>query len=266
MGKNNSSRTKVQPFFRQLLARDPRGSSWLPKLLALGQNVRALSSDLSADPGLLQPTSLDKEQKLYPPKEFLKWLILHPEKMKWPKNGKAKFAPDTEQWRKRLMGLRDLFHEPPDRQEEIRDTDRKAAISEGIKSLEQFGPARSKGKWWAFEGQTAVDCYLSTPKLKIYVEGKFTDVPSSSTDWYRTRNQLVRNLETARADAEGIPFVCLLITGDPFGGISKAKIQNSLPHLAEAQQQDLMRHLGATTWREACQATDVDYSSLQSTV
>src|SRR5580704_15618716 len=45
--------------------------------------------------------------------------------------------------------------------------------------------------------------YLSTPRLKIHVEGKFTDVPSSSTVWYRTRNQLVRNLETAHADAEG---------------------------------------------------------------
>lgn len=266
MGRNNSSRSKVQPFFRQLLARDPRGSSWLPKLLALGQNAQALSSDLSADPGLFHQTYPDKERKLSPPKEFLKWLILHPEKMSWPKNGREQFGPDTQQRRKRLMGLRDLSGEPLDRHDEIRDTDRETAISEGLKSLEQFGPAGSKGKWWAFEGFTAVDCYLSTPRLKIYVEGKFTDVPSPSTDWYRTRNQLVRNLETAHADAEGIPFLCLLITGDPFLGIPKAKIQNSLPHLAEAQQQHLMRHLGATTWREACQATGIDYSSLQSTI
>jgi hypothetical protein len=63
--KNNS--TKVQPFFRQLLHRDPRGSSWLTKLLALGQNEQALSSDSLADPGLFHPTYLDKERNLPPP-------------------------------------------------------------------------------------------------------------------------------------------------------------------------------------------------------
>jgi hypothetical protein len=67
VGKNNSSKTKVQPFFRQLLDRDPRGSSWLTKLLARGQNDQALSSDLSSDPGLLHPTYLDEERKLSPP-------------------------------------------------------------------------------------------------------------------------------------------------------------------------------------------------------
>jgi hypothetical protein len=267
VGIYNSSHTRVRPFFRILLDRDPGGSSWLTKLLALGQNNQALSSDLLADPGLLHPTDLNKERKLSPPKEFLRWLISNPEKMTWPQKGEAPFGADTLQWRERLMGRRDLSGEPFDRHEEIRDTDRKTAISEGIKGLEQFGPDGSRRKWWAFEGFTAVDCYLATDRLKIYVEGKFTDNLSSSTNWYRTRNQLVRNLESAQADAKGSPFVCLLITEDEPFGLSETKIQDSLPHLTEAQQQDLMRHfLGATTWRRACQATAVDYSSLPSTV
>jgi hypothetical protein len=268
VGIYNSSYTRVRPFFRILLDRDRGGSSWLTKLLALGQNEQALSSDLSADPGLLHPTYLDNERKLSPPKEFLRWLILNPEKMTWPKNGTAQYGTDTQQWREKLMGRRDLSREPSDRHDELRDTDRETAIAEGLKGLDRFGPAGSRMKWWAFEGSTAVDCYLATDKLKIYVEGKFTDVLSPSTDWYRTRNQLMRNLESAQADAKGTPFVCLLITEDgPFGILEAKKIQSSLPHLADAQQQDLMRHfLGATTWRQACQATGVDYSSLPSTV
>jgi len=251
-----------------LLDRDRGGASWLTKLLALGHNEQALSSALLADPGLLHPTHIDKERRLSPPKEFLKWLILNPEKMTWPGNGTARFGTETQQWREKLMGRQDLSREPFDRRDEIRDADRKTAIAEGLRGLDQFGPAGSRMKWWAFEGFTAVDCYLATDKLKIYVEGKFTDVLSPSTNWYRNRNQLMRNLESAQADAKGDPFVCLLITEDePLGILDAKKIQSSLPHLAHAQQQDLMLHfLGATTWRQACLATGVNYGSLASTV
>jgi hypothetical protein len=187
--------------------------------------------------------------------------------MTWPKKGRAQFGTEAQQWREKLLARRDLSREPFDRHGEIRDLDRKSAIAEGLKNLDQFGPDGSRKRWWAFEGFTAVDCYLSTNKLKIYIEGKFTDILSSSTDWYPTRNQLMRNLESAQADAKGSPFVCLLITEDEPFGMSKTKIESSLPHLSDFQRQELMGHfLGAITWRQACEATGVDHSSLPSTV
>jgi hypothetical protein len=35
MGTNNSSKTRVQPIFDQLYAKDKSGMSWLPRLLQL---------------------------------------------------------------------------------------------------------------------------------------------------------------------------------------------------------------------------------------
>lgn len=212
MGIYNSSLTRVRPFFKTLLARDPKGSSWLPKLLALAPNRDWFAdTDLLSNPGLLHPTMLDREKQLYPPEAFLSWLIQHPERMTWPKNGRARFGRETQQWRDKLMGRRDLSNEPLDRHTEIRKADRGEAIEEALKELTTHHAAGCDKKWWAFEGRTSVDCYLATDRLRIYVEGKRTDILSPSTDWYPSRNQLMRNLESARADVAGSPFACLVI-------------------------------------------------------
>jgi hypothetical protein len=39
-------------------------------------------------------------------------------------------------------------------------------------------------------------------EAQLYVEGKRTEMLSAATDWYPARNQLLRNLESAGADAK----------------------------------------------------------------
>ena len=164
------------------------------------------------------------------------------------------------------MGRRDLSSEPVERHEDIRKADREDATKQALTELAKHGAVGSHKKWWAFEGRTSVDCYLATDRFRIYGEGKRTDILSPSTDWYPHRNQLVRNLESASADAGGTPFVCLLITGHRLPKVPDSMIRAGLPHLSEIEQRELLRHfLGTITWREACDATGVDYQKLPDT-
>jgi len=264
MGVYNSSLTRVRPFFKQLVARDPSGSTWLPNLLGLADKPGVLvGTDLLSNPGVLQRTDLDKEQKLLPTETFLRWLIQHPEKMRWPKNGRKRYSKETQLWREKLMGCRDISAEPIERQEAIRKTDHEEAQRRALTEFTACGPAKCHNKWWAFEGQTAVDCYLATDRMRIYIEGKRRDVLSPSIDWYPRRNQLMRNLECASAHAAGMPFVCIIIAEQKLPAISDAVVEDSLPHLSETQRHVLIRHfLGTITWRDACHATCVSYEAL----
>jgi hypothetical protein len=267
MGIHNSSLTRVRPFFKTLLRRDPDGSTWLPRLLALAPNTDLFGgTDLLSNPGLLREANVDPERRLHPPEAFLRWLIQNPGGLAWPDGGRAGFGTETQNWREKLMGRRDLSNEPRDRHLQIRKADRQDAIARGLKELPTLGAAGSERKWWAFEGCTSVDCYLATDRLQIYVEGKRTDILSPSRDWYPSRNQLIRNLESARADAAATPFACLLIAEERLSAVPLSRIQASLPHLLETEQCSLMRHfLGSITWREACDATGVDYDELPAT-
>ena len=219
MGKYNSSETRVRPFFRAMIGREPLGTTWLPKLLALAPRGKSYPHpDLLAHPGCIreiQPTLVsDSEKVLVPPEAFLRWLILHPESMTWPKGGRASYGGDAQLWRERLMGRSDLTGAPEMDRREIRKADRQRAVDEAIGELGWSGAARSRGCWWAFEGFTSVDFYLQTDYLRIYVEGKRTEALSSSTDWYPRRNQLLRNLESAQTDAGGSPFACVVMAGE----------------------------------------------------
>lgn len=249
MGKHNSSLTRVRPFFRVLLNRDPSGTSWLPELLALGPNRASLPDDLSKAPGALIRADLDPEKKLYPAPEFLRWLISNPDKLTWPEGGTRQFGKKAQTLRKQLFG---------GSQEVIRA---------GLRELEREGASKSERKWWAFEGCTFVDCYLETERLKLYVEGKRTEMLSAATDWYPARNQLLRNLESARADAKDKPSACLLIVENPAPELTQEQIERGLPHLSPADREALVQHfLGTVTWREACEATGVAYASLPDVV
>lgn len=266
MGIYNSSLTRVRPFFKRLISRDPSGSSWLQQLLSLAPNHEAFrGTDLLSNPGLLRPTNLDKEEKLAPPEAFLRWLIKNPQMMTWPK--KTTFGPETQAWREKLMGRRDLTGRAGDDHAEIRRLDRETAIQEALKELARQGATGSSRKWWAFEGYTSVDCYLSTNRLRLYVEGKRTDILSSSTDWYPSRNQLMRNVESASSHAGDTPFGCLVIAEQRLPTIPESAIRDSFPHLAEGEQRNLMQHyLGSVTWREACEACGLNYDDLPNTV
>ena len=254
MGPFNSSATRVRPLFSALRARDPQGMTWLPKLLALAPNSDIFSgTNLRENPGPIIDIQLDPEKKLLPPEAFLSWLLENPEEMVWPKN--KSYSAATQRRREALMGS------GPYATDQSSNREREEAQREGLSQLRLLGAKGSNKKWWAFEGQTCVDCFIETGSLRLYIEGKRNEKLSASTDWFPARNQLMRNLESASRDSGETLFACLVIAEST--SLRLPDPRRSWPHLREDQRSSLMRHfLGVVTWREVCAATAVDYDSL----
>src|ERR1700722_7293900 len=204
----HSSITRVRPFFQPLLRRDPQGVSWLADLLRMTHANPDLAERLADNAGaLLDWVSRPRmradralrlhgipsvelqdcfEYRLPPPGEFLLWLIENPQAMVWPRDEEMAGAPERR--REELFGHHGFAKQ-------------RAAQSEALAELERVGASGSNGKWWAFEGFTRVDCLLETDTLILLIEGKRTEPLAMATRWFPQRNQVVRNLEVARAVA-----------------------------------------------------------------
>jgi hypothetical protein len=132
---------------------------------------------------------------------------------------------------------------------------RQSAIGEGLRGLAQVGAAGSRGKWWAFEGFTSVDCCLETPQLLLFIEGKRKEALSKSTRWFPDRNQLWRNVEAAEQMAEGRQYgVILAVESEAAGREALAAAQQtlplSLPHRVDDEAQLCRHFLGFVTWKQ----------------
>jgi hypothetical protein len=173
------------------------------------------------------------EAEIPPSTAFLRWMLEHPKRLTWPKSNRdaaAVFGSRTQIKRERLLAG------------EVEE--RKEALEE----LTKFKAEGSRRKWWAFEGFTSVDCRLETKSLLLLIEGKRTEAISDSTSWFPGRNQVIRNLEVARALAAGRDFAVLLCAETPIELPEKAWAR-SLPHLSAGEIDDLKSHyLGCASW------------------
>lgn len=262
MGKYDSSLTRVQPFFDQLLDRDPAGAEWLPLVLRAMPRAEVIPEGLLNDPGQILPELAQRndgrrhcfEYPVPPSEPFLRWLIQHPEELSWPRGAAGEFGPTATEWRRRLI------HGTPEAQRQ--------AMNEGLRQLGARGVKGSRRQPWAFEGWTNVDCCLKTTRLTLFVEGKRKEELSPSTAWFPARNQLIRNLEVVASLRPETPGFVLLATEDentdaPNRGVLRA----SAPHLESTQLDALWdRYLGQITWRELCNRVDVAFDSLPDTV
>jgi len=259
MGEFNSSVTRVWPVFDWLLRSDPTGSAWLTTLLRLGSRVQEAEPHILSDPGPLCARLVRRrplpgllrsalgaeratrvgsiriayEKEIPPPAAFLRWLLEHPEQLSWPRTASGDeciYSAGTQKKRKCL-----LAGDPSARQE-------------ALEKLDRFGASGSRQKWWAFEGFTSVDCILETKSLLLLIEGKRTDSISKSTDWFPSRNQVIRNIEVAQELADGRNFAVLLCA-ETETDLPAEAWKNSLPHLSPAAIKELKRrYLGYVTW------------------
>jgi len=254
MGIYDSSLTRVRPVFECLFKKDPKGSSWLPELLDLAEQNSLLRKKLARSPGHLIPEKgLLFEKSVPPPAQFLVWLVKNPQKMSWPlRSGKPKkFGQNTQLMREKLFGIHGI-----EAQEAVK--------KEALNAIENHGAMGSRGKWWTFEGFTSVDCSLEAEKLLLFIEGKRTDILSPSTEWFKSRSQLLRNLETCKEIAGEKQYAVLVIAEEnPILNLNEEIIRQGLPHLSENERVELMSHfLGFILWKDVCKATGVDYSKL----
>jgi hypothetical protein len=129
-----------------------------------------------------------------------------------------------------------------------------AVRDEALKELATFGAAKSRRKWWAFEGFTSVDCWLETENLLLLIEGKRTDAISASTKWFPTRNQIVRILEGAQMRSNGRKNFAVLVCAESLIELPGEAWVGSLPHLSSTEIDKLKSHyLGSCTWSDIAQ-------------
>jgi len=261
MGQFNSSITRVWPMFDLLFARDSTGSGWLwdlinlapnrtlaaeisvrrsalvPKLARLGRKIPGnLLKELgSAHAGALGSIRHAFESNLPPPIEFLEWLIRNPDGLCWPEETSTrwrKMSVDTQKFRR-------LLKQGCNTTTEL-----------ALRRLRENGSAKSSKRWWTFEGMTSVDCRLETDDLLLLIEGKRTEEVSKETQWFTARDQVVRNLEVAAAEAASSKKnFAVMLCAESYVEFSANAIEQSLPHLSTRQRQSLAdRFLGCVTW------------------
>ncbi|HYF80519.1 MAG TPA: hypothetical protein VD973_25710 [Symbiobacteriaceae bacterium] len=249
MGKFDSSLTRVQPVFDELLSRDPLGQTWLPDLLQLPQRTDGPRQLLPAAPGSLTPGQSPYEFPVVPSKEYLAWLLHHlPEQERPADTYWDKLSDSTRANRKKL------FEQDP------------ATLQEALSALDKW-PTLPQKAWWLLEGRSMIDCALITDRMVLFIEGKRTEEgPSAGTIWAPNRNQVLRNLDCARALAActGRPHYYVMLVVEAYSGqpaddrraqqhqlvTAPDVVAKSLPHMSEQEQEGALRHyLGVTTWQ-----------------
>jgi hypothetical protein len=197
--------------------------------------------------------SVDFEYPAPPPRPFLRWLVGHASELQKPA---YTTSPAASAKREKL-----LAGDP-------------ATLAEALNAIDSG--ASHRGKWWCFEGTTMVDCALSTDRCIVFVEGKRTEAGASrGVSWYASRNQVLRNLDCARALAanDGRAYFALLVIeqGDAVDRrlaaaqdvLDPEVVERSLPHLSPAERSEALGHyLGFTTWQEIVRVFELEPSLL----
>ena len=244
--------------FDRLFDCDPTGTVWLDRLIRLGS--RGSEVDLPSPVGELvpgHPRSWGKdERRLSPPLGLLEWLV---------QNIKAAAAMESrtseETCRMRLALAR-------------RDPD---VVQEALTRLR----AGEKGKkWFVLEGESCPDAYLETDSIVVVVEGKRTELTTTSkTTFMPKRSQLIRHMDATWEVADGRRVLGLLLvegeSPDPmlvperWSSASDEQLRPellvpSLPHRT-AVERDIIAGgiLGAATWQRACEEFSIEWPPVE---
>ncbi len=255
MGQKNSSATRVEPIFEQLLRRDPSGKEWLASLLSLAKRADGTDWLIDTDVGTLERSSFGKhERPLLPPRALLRWLLTGAQNQSATWDASER----TNERRRALMEERDP-----------------ATLEEALRQLEE--PELPESAWYVFEGPSYPDVFLQTPELIVVIEGKRTERgPTTSTSWMPVRHQMLRHMDNALeisgrrqvvgfflvegSDSDLGATVPPTWTNAVLATTGESALRGSLPHRSERQRQQIADgFLGATTWQTVCRTFEIPF-------
>lgn len=248
MGELNSSKTRVVPVFKQLLASDASGASWLPKLIALGSRADEVPAPPAPHRLIPQhPATWGQDECSLPaPKALLKHLV----QIVTPEQVNASGAKGETRTKREALARRDA-----------------ATLKEAVAHIDAGHLGR---KWWVLEGPSCPDATLEMPNAVIVIEGKRTEATTTSkTTWMKGRSQLIRHMDAAMERWPGKQVFGLLIVEGKGGAdvveppaewiamaqeqTSKDMLESSLPHRKpEEHALFAKRDFGMTTWQAVC--------------
>jgi hypothetical protein len=259
MGINNSSKTRVQPIFDQLYAKDKSGMSWLPRLLQLPE--AGASIDLSqvvdyeiVSSGWESQVAGKREFSLDSPVSLLSWLIRHPRQ---PTSGTLSDDPEKKKKRQEWIACSP------------------ARLMEALRLLRNNPQGED---WFIFEGPSQPDVYIETKNLIVVIEGKRTEPkPTTSTKWMPGRHQMLRHLDCAW-EVKGRKQIIGFFIVEGFGDtvdvpanwitfshqtISSQAVSTSLPHRGPEEQAAIARGFkGITTWQRVCSEFNIEWGKM----
>ena len=251
MGIYNSSKTRVEPFFDWLFARDPAGESWLQSLIQLPELPGYYRETPEIKEPLLESGRAwgNDEYSLSAPLSLLEWLVHN---LQQPVDRSVLGDGVTREKRAALLK---------------RDPN---VIRE---ALEAIRVARKRKHWSILEGVSKPDVYLQTADTIIVIEGKRTEAgPTTATTWMQTRHQMLRHIDAAWDDrGTRKVFGFFMVEAEPGGHqvpqhwrvaaqstVSRSALDESLPHrVASARENIAKAFIGVTTWQGACMALKV---------
>lgn len=254
MGKKDSSKTRVEPVFDDLIASDASGASWLDDLIALGSRDEIVGT-------------IEKGQRL-----------LSTEKRRWGADEISLPAP---------LSLLEYLVENIDLARVAAAGDHgetlvkrtalaakdQATVSEALTALHRGIRGR---KWFVLEGESRPDALLETEQLVVCVEGKRTERSCTThTTWMPHRSQLVRHMDASLDAFPGKRVLGLLIVeGDGKDGFapsehwlrqcsaqySPSMLESSLPHRHSGERIRIAEGiLGVTTWQAVCASNNLPW-------
>ena len=258
MGDRDSSKTRVEPIFDKLYARDRTGQNWISELLRLPELTGGEGGKFDGGNSTLEAYGWGKrEKKLAPPRVLLQWLAACAER---PRDGNLGKGKETIEKRTGLL---------------MRD---KVVIGEALALLSR--PTLPRRDWYILEGHSQPDVYLQTPDFIVVIEGKRTERgPICKTKWMLGRDQMIRHLDCAweiRGSRKVFGF--FLVEGE--GGaaafsvppiwndaasriITDESLEVSLPHRTEREREEIRNgFLGVTTWQMVCSEMSMDWDEL----
>jgi hypothetical protein len=238
MGIFDSSRTRVQPVFEELLAlEDP---TWIRGLLQLPER-RGASTTRLVGTELIHAAF---DERLPAPLAALTWLVRNPARLTIPSSA-ARTASETQAKRRSLLA------------------GDQAARDEALALLQR----RRRG-WHVLEGPSSPDLVLETEDAIIVIEGKRTEPGATTeTSWWPGRLQMLRHLDAAWELRDGRRiYGFFVVEADRAGNVpedwqhaceatvSSQALLDSLPHRSPDDRMAIAEaFLGATTWQRIAQ-------------
>lgn len=257
MGLQDSTKTRVEPVFDELLARDETGNTWLSKLAALPARPGVVAPVVPPAP-LTRSRWGDEEIGLPAPRSLLVWLV---------RNAALVNEEAHRNTSKSTREKRDLLlkHDAATADEAMRFLSREPV---------------SARAWYVLEGVTRPDVYLESEKCIVVIEGKRTELgPTISTTWMATRHQMLRHLDCAWECRKGRDVLGFFIV-EGEGGASAVGVpplwqaavemtvrddvlSASLPHRNWAEREAIAQSFfGATTWQRVCREFEIPWGDL----
>jgi hypothetical protein len=196
MGRQDSTKTRVEPVFDELLARDETGNTWLSELVTLPARPGVVAPVVPPAP-LTRWGWGDEEVGLPAPRSLLAWLV---------RNAALVNEEAHRNTSKSTREERDLLLEHD-----------AATLDKALRLLSRE-PVSARG-WYVLEGVTRPDVYLESEKVIVVIEGKRTESgPTTDTTWMRIRHQMLRHLDCAWECRKGRDvFGFFIVEGDGGG-------------------------------------------------